>query len=108
MELHFTPEQEAQLAQVAQHAGKPVEQCLTDAALAMLHERYAFLAAVKAQSARLGAATQERNSLFLRVARLIPCPFCAGSSKEGIAAAERAEFVDDDEVRHWLEERERS
>lgn len=67
MELHFTPEQEAQLAQVAQHAGKSVEQSLIDAALAMLHERDAFL-----------------------------------------AAADRGEFVDDDEVRHWLEERERS
>jgi predicted transcriptional regulator len=74
MELHFTPEQEAQLAQVAQHAGKPVEQCLTDAALAILHERDAFLAAVE----------------------------------EGIAAADRREFVNDGEVRHWLEERERS
>jgi predicted transcriptional regulator len=74
MELHFTPEQEAQLAQVAQHAGKPVEQCLTDAALAMLHERDVFLAVVE----------------------------------KGIAAADRGEFVDDDEVRRWLEERERS
>jgi predicted transcriptional regulator len=74
MELHFTPEQEAQLAQVAQHGGKPVERCLTDAALTMLHERDVFLAVVE----------------------------------EGIAAADRGEFVDDDEVRHWLEERERS
>lgn len=27
---------------------------------------------------------------------------------EGIAAADRGEFVEDEEVRHWLEERERS
>ncbi len=74
MELHFTPEQEAQLAQVAQHAGKPVEQCLTDAALAMLRERDVFLAAVE----------------------------------EGIAAADWGELIDDEEVRRWLEERERS
>ena len=74
MELHFTPEQEAQLAQVAQHAGKPVEQCLTDAALAMLQERDVFLAAVD----------------------------------EGIASADRGELIDDEEVRRWLEERERS
>jgi predicted transcriptional regulator len=74
MELHFTPEQEAQLAQMAQHAGKPVEQYLTDAALAMLHNRDVFLAAVQ----------------------------------EGIDAADRGEFVEDDEVRRWLEERERS
>ena len=74
MELHFTPEQEAQLAQVAQHAGKPVEQCLTDAALAMLHERDVFLAAVE----------------------------------KGVIAADRGELIDDEEVRRWLEERERS
>ncbi len=66
MELHFTPEQEAQLAQVARHAGKPVEQCLTDAAVAMLHERDVFLAAVE----------------------------------EGIAAADRGEFVDSAQV--WV------
>ena len=74
MELHFTPEQEARLAQMAQHAGKPVEQCLTDAALAMLQERDVFLAAVE----------------------------------ESVAAADRGELIEDEEVRRWLEERERS
>jgi hypothetical protein len=36
----------------------------------------------EAQRARLRAARQERNALVLRVARSIPCPFCACSSKD--------------------------
>lgn len=59
MELHFTPEQEAQLAQVAQYAGKLIEQCLTDAALAMLQERDVFLAAVEE-----GIAAADRGALI--------------------------------------------
>ena len=47
MELHFTPEQEAQLVRVASHAGKPVEQFLTEAALGALDENHRFLEAVE-------------------------------------------------------------
>jgi hypothetical protein len=36
---------------------------------------------IEAQRARLRATNQERNPLFLRVACLTSCPFCAGSSK---------------------------
>ena len=50
-----------------------MEQCLTDAALAMLHERDLFLAAVE----------------------------------KGVITADQGELVDDDEVRRWLEDRER-
>ena len=64
MELRFTPEQEAQLTQMAQYAGKPVEQLLTDAAFATLREHKSFLETVE----------------------------------EGIAAADRGEFVESGEV----------
>ena len=64
MELHFTPEQEAQLARVARHAGKPVEQFLTEAALGTLHENDRFLEAVE----------------------------------KGIAAANRGEFIEEEEM----------
>ncbi|MGC2658461.1 MAG: hypothetical protein WA324_10940 [Bryobacteraceae bacterium] len=41
-----------------------------------------FVALFEAQRARMRATTQERNSLFLGVARSIPCPFCASSLEE--------------------------
>jgi hypothetical protein len=45
--LNLTPEQEAKLATIAEHEGKPVEQFLTDAALSLLHENGRFLQAVE-------------------------------------------------------------
>ena len=38
MEVHFTPEQEAQLAQIASHEGIDVEQLVKDAALRILEK----------------------------------------------------------------------
>ena len=64
MELNLTPEQEAQLASIAQRSGKPVEQFLTDAALNLLRENDRFLEAVE----------------------------------KGIAAADRGEFILEDEM----------
>jgi len=47
MEVHFTAEQEAQLAQLAQHAGKSdAPELLKDAALRLLDEDARFRAAV--------------------------------------------------------------
>lgn len=74
MEVHFTTEQEARLAQIAAHEGTDTEHLVKDAALRLLDEDECFRAAVD----------------------------------EGIAAADRGEFVEDDEVRRWLEELERS
>jgi predicted transcriptional regulator len=74
MEVHFTPEQEARLSQIAAHAGVDTEHLVKDAALRLLEQDEQFRAAVR----------------------------------EGIAAADRGELIDDEEVRLWLEERERS
>ena len=63
MEVRFTPEQEAQLAQIATTAGTDPERLVKDAALRMLHEE-AFRAAVR----------------------------------EGIAQADRGEFIEEDEM----------
>jgi predicted transcriptional regulator len=38
MEVHFTPEQEAQLSQIANHSGTDAEQLVKDAALRLLQE----------------------------------------------------------------------
>ena len=47
MEVHFTPEQEAKLSQVAAHVGKKAEQLVKDAAMRLLEEDAAFRAAVR-------------------------------------------------------------
>jgi predicted transcriptional regulator len=47
MEVHFTPEQEAQLSEMATQAGKDAEQRVKDAALRLLEEDAHFRAAVR-------------------------------------------------------------
>ena len=47
MEVHFTPEQEAQLAQIAAQSGSGMEQLVKDAALRLLAEDARFRAAVR-------------------------------------------------------------
>jgi predicted transcriptional regulator len=47
MEVHFTPEQEAQLSQVATHNGKHAEQLVKDAALRILENDARFRAGVR-------------------------------------------------------------
>ena len=47
MEVHFTPEQEAQLAQIATEAGTDTERLVKDAALRILAEDARFRAAVR-------------------------------------------------------------
>jgi len=46
MEVHFTPEQEAQLFQIANHAGINTEHLVKDAALRLVEEDAKFRAAV--------------------------------------------------------------
>ena len=74
MEVHFTPEQEAQLAQIATNSGTDPERLVKDAALRLLQE-----------DARFGAAV-----------------------REGIAQADRGEFVDEEEMNTRLEQMLRS
>ena len=47
MEVRFTPEQEAQLSEMASHAGTDTEQLVKDAALRLLEQDARFRAAVR-------------------------------------------------------------
>jgi predicted transcriptional regulator len=69
MEVHFTPEQEAQLVQIATLEGTDAERRVKDAALRLLEEDARFRAAVR----------------------------------EGIAEADRGEFVEEEEMAARLE-----
>jgi predicted transcriptional regulator len=64
MEVHFTPEQEAKLAQIARDAGRDVTELVKEAALRLLEEDVRFRVAVR----------------------------------EGIAQADRGEFIAEDEM----------
>src|SRR2546430_334265 len=64
MEVHFTPEQEAQLSQIASHAGTDTERLVKDAVLRLLEQDARFRAAVR----------------------------------EGIAQADRGEFIEEEEM----------
>ena len=69
MEVHFTPEQEAQLAQIAANAGTDAERLVKDAVLRMLED-----------------------------ARF------RGAVREGIAQADRGEFIEEEEMDARLEQ----
>jgi predicted transcriptional regulator len=47
MEVHFTPEQEAQLLQIANHNGTPPEQLVKEAVNRMLENQARFIAGVQ-------------------------------------------------------------
>jgi len=64
MEVHFTPEQEAELSQIATQAGTDSERLVKDAALRLIQDEARFRAAVR----------------------------------EGIAQADRGEFIEEDEM----------
>ena len=74
MALHFTPEQEAQLAQIATQQGTDAERLVKEAALRLLEEDARFRAAVR----------------------------------EGIAQADRGEFVEQEEMAARLKQMLRS
>ena len=59
MEIHFSPEQEAQLMQIAAHAGTDAEWVVKEAALRMVDETVRFRAAV-----REGLAQADRGELI--------------------------------------------
>jgi predicted transcriptional regulator len=70
MEVHFTPEQEARLAEIATTASTDAETLVKDAALRLLREDARFRAAVR----------------------------------EGIAQADRGEFIEEEEMDARLEQ----
>jgi predicted transcriptional regulator len=59
MEVRFTPEQEAQLIQIATHAGTDAEQLVKNAALRVIEETSRFRAAVQE-----GIAQADRGELM--------------------------------------------
>ena len=74
MEVHFTPDQEAQLADLAAVAGTDAERLVHEAALRLLDEDARFRAAVR----------------------------------EGVAQADRGEFIEEEEMNSRFEEMLRS
>ncbi|HEY9128048.1 MAG TPA: hypothetical protein VIM62_13025 [Acidobacteriaceae bacterium] len=74
MEVHFTPDTEAQLLQVAADEGKAAAQVVEETIARMLQRRAQFLEGVD----------------------------------RGIAQADGGELIDDEQIRLWLEGRERS
>jgi hypothetical protein len=61
MDVHFTPEQEAQLAQIATHAGTDAERLVKEAALRLLEGELAFRAIPS------GSVVAEMRALRARV-----------------------------------------
>ena len=59
MEVHFTPEEEAQFFRIAAHEGMDTERLVKDAALRLLDEQNRFSAAV-----REGIAQADRGELI--------------------------------------------
>ena len=59
MQVSFSPEQEAQLSQIAAHAGLDTERLVKDAALRLVDETASFRAAV-----REGIAQADRGELL--------------------------------------------
>ena len=74
MEVHFTPEQEAQLSQIASRAGTDAERLVKEAVLRLLQEDARFRAAVR----------------------------------EGVAQADRGEFIEEAEMDARLDQMLRS
>jgi len=74
MEVHFTPEQEAQLVQIASQSGTDAERLVKEAALRLVEEDARFRAAVR----------------------------------EGVAQADRGEFIEEEEMDACLEQMLRS
>jgi predicted transcriptional regulator len=70
MEVHFTPGQEARLAEIAKTAGTDPERLVKDAALRLLQEDARFRAAVR----------------------------------DGVAQADRGEFIEEEEMDARLEQ----
>lgn len=60
MEVHFTPEQEAMLAQVARRAGTGAEELVKDAALRLLNRRRYTAAELAQQQGEAPVSDEDR------------------------------------------------
>lgn len=72
MEVHFTPEQEAQLSEIARHAGTDTERVVKEAALRLLQEDEHFRASVRKglEQANRGQFVEE-NDMETRINRML-------------------------------------
>jgi len=72
MEVHFTPEQEAELSQIANHSGTAPEQLVKDAVNRMLENRARFIAGVQKGIAAAGRGELiEHDEVQNRINRLL-------------------------------------
>jgi len=73
MELHLTPEQEARLEEIAQHAGKAPEQLITETVLSLLSDEESFRIAVREGLAQADAGNfieeEEMDARFEKMMR---------------------------------------
>ena len=72
MEVHFTPEQEAQLSQIAHHNGTDPEHVVMNATLRLLEENARFRAGVQKglDAAKRGDFIEEED-MDARIARML-------------------------------------
>jgi predicted transcriptional regulator len=72
MEVHFTPEQEAQLSEIARHTGTDTERVVKEAALRLLQEDEHFRASVRKglEQANRGQFVEERE-MEARIDRML-------------------------------------
>jgi predicted transcriptional regulator len=72
MEVHFTPEQEAQLSQISSHAGTDTERLVKDAVLRLLEQDARFRAAVREGIAQAGRGEFiEEEEMDARIERML-------------------------------------
>jgi hypothetical protein len=83
VEVHFSREEEAQLSQIASHAGTDSERLVEDAALRLLE-----------QDTRFRAAVRKHKVPPLRFAPVGMTELL----REGVAQADREEFIEEEEV----------
>ncbi len=72
MEVHFTPEQEAQLSEIARHSGTDAEQVVKEAALRLLQEDEHFRTSVRKglEQANRGQFVEEQE-MEARIDRML-------------------------------------
>jgi len=66
MEVHFTPEQQAQLAQMATKAGTNPERLVTNVVVRYLDEKARFLEAVEKESRQRNPASLSKKKKWMR------------------------------------------
>ena len=71
MEVHFTPEQEAQLSQIASHAGTDKERLVKDAVVRLIEQDARFRDAVRVVSRRPTGGNLSNPEMDARIERML-------------------------------------